>query len=280
MRYQYVTSKIHHTFTAAMKCLSQNILKAFYRAGDNTTWPVDHEEFWEHEKYISIIIGFVIFIFLVTSNLVMIVGILKTNKRIAIPKKMFLSTAVYGLFTGVLMMYYSLAIVLPDQCLHENIADTLLNFMSFLDFLKLVSIGTLRFISLRFPLKVIPNKVIYCVWLVELLLAGLLASYGFIVNKSLTNPRSGYLALFASYTTIMLLCMSICLILNYLLWRSLRQITVLKMDKRIYQKHKNGSNRLLVINLIYILSNLPFAVSLVYITAQLNLGCTHPSDNF
>ena len=149
-----------------MKCLANGILKEL--SSSNATWS-EHLEIWNYEsKYISALMYFIAF-FLLLSNSMMMVGIWKTKDgKMSIPKKMFFSSAVCGLVTGLVLPLYGMSEIVNNGCIYQLITTTILNFAMAMDFTKLISVVIVRFIFLKYPLSnIITDKVLYGIWFIE-----------------------------------------------------------------------------------------------------------------
>ena len=138
-----------------------------------------------------------------------------------------------------------------------------------MDFGNLFSVGFIRFISIKYPLKRISNKSIYLIWLLEVICAAAMTQFGYLVSFSFGKTKPTLEAYFFSYASILILCAVICLMWNLTLWQTLRKSSRLSMDNNVYQKHKKASNRLIVFNIVYIICGLPFAVMLFVMISKL-----------
>ena len=131
-----------------MECLYQATVESFFPNLDNRTSEIVHN-YWHEQKFFLTTFQYFLAIFLLFSNLLVIVGLLKTNQKLLTSQKLFMVSASVGVGQGLVIPYYAVADFLSNSCLHESIGDVILNTLIVMDFETLLTLGVFRFISLR-----------------------------------------------------------------------------------------------------------------------------------
>ena len=226
----------------------------------------EHTEIWKQENDFIAPIKLVIALFLISSNLMMLVGIWNTkNGNMSIPKMMFFSSAMCGLATGLFLPSYVVSGFIEDGCIYQTVSDVALNLANFLDFGKLISIGIVRFITLKYPLKPIATrKNIYAIWIIEFIFAASVALYGFFIFFSGSDIVALHRVYNRVYGIVSGSCILVTLILSALLLKTFwKQPTLLRTNNPYNSrvgKTKKALKRLLAIASVYMVCNLPITI--------------------
>ena len=259
-----------------MKCMIDLVARELFSSNaswelfpSNASWN-EHVSMWRQATRYIAPMRLTIALFLIVSNLVMIVGIWKTtrrsdNSRMSIPKKMFFSSAVCGLFTGLVVPNYEASELIENGCVYQSVSDGLLNFSNFLDFGKLISIGIVRFVILKYPLnRIVTGQTLYAIWMIEAVFAAAITSYGFVLfSAAKTDIVSLHRIYINVYGIVSGCCMVLTVTLSLLLWINFRkELTVLQGNTRKHRaaRANKAVKRLLAIALVYMVCNLPICV--------------------
>ena len=244
-----------------MRCQIDNIF--IHLSPSNASWD-RHVTAWDNDNKISSPLRLTIAFFLVVANLLMMIGIWKTNDRkMSIPKKMYFSSAVCGILTGLSLPFYTFSMLnLENGCLYEKISDAILNFTVFLDFGKLISIGIVRFISLKWPLKrLVTKKILFVIWFMEIAVAAastFLYSYG-----GLAAVDTSFIKMYQNFTRFYGLTSGGCILLTFmltlLLWLTLQKKPTI-VNNTVAGYKKKASKRIVIIAFAYIACNIPLCI--------------------
>ena len=246
-----------------MKCLADRLVK--HVSPSNISWN-NHVITWNRDTNIITPSRLTIAIFLVISNTMMMVGMCKTkNKKMSIPKKMYFSSAICGLVTGLTLPFYTLSMLRENQgCIYEHISDLILNFTAFLDYGKLMSIGVTRFISLKWPFRtLVTGKTLFSIWLFEIIAAtsSTALMFGFIGHQS--DPITIFKIFSKVFGFTSGACIILTAILTLILWISFRmeQGFISNDGHQEINKRKNKAVvRLIVTASAYIICNIPLCL--------------------
>ena len=263
-------------FSSLQSCKDEKCLKSIYRtmrclidqmfsqlSPSNASWD-RHVTAWNHDNKISGPLRLTIAFFLVLANLLMMIGIWKTNdKKLSISKKMYFSSAVCGILTGLTMPFHTLSLLkLENVCLYEYISETILTFTVCLDFGKLISIGIVRFISLKWPLKrLVTKKILFVIWFMEIALAVISSFSSFVglaaaADTSVIKLKQQYILIYGLTSGG---CILLTFMLTFLLWLTLqKKPTIVNNTGDRYKK--KASSRILIIALAWIACNIPLCI--------------------
>ena len=240
-----------------MACYYQGSIHTLFNLTSNESNDVTKK--WNDQRiYLKIFIS-IISCFILTSNFLLIWGILRTKKTLRLPQKMFLISSCCGLVTGLTQPYYVVSEFLPQNCLHEVIGDGIL--MTFLnyDFLLLATIGIFRFISIVSPLTRINGKLVIVLLLLEFLIASLMATFGNYAFSSISSPLEIFQIYWFAFGSFYSICICIGSALIAILIFTLRRQHKKFIDQRSVSKHGKAVKRICLIQLVYIITNLPVA---------------------
>ena len=194
-----------------MKCSTSYLLEVFF-GKENKSWVAEYDSLWKDQRRYNISAKFIISLFIITSNGLMIFGILKTNKNLNLVTKLFLYSSICGTLTGLTIPYYASAEIFFDVCFHKTIGEIVLTFLFFTDFLNLLTIGMIRFKALRYPLKRIQPRNVF-VWLfVEFLAALCLSVISHIAFTTKTSTAQKVYWTGFGISMLICVCLSIFLI--------------------------------------------------------------------
>ena len=244
-----------------MKCFTSHLLETFFGEG-NTSWVEEHNQLWKEQRRFDISAKFILSIFIKTTNGLMIFGILKTNKKLNLVKKLFLYSAICGTLTGLTIPYYASANILFNVCFHEAIGEIVLSFLFFTDFLNLLTIGVIRFKTLRYPLKRIRTCTVF-VWLAVEFIAAVCLSVAYYITYT-----SGTSSLHKTYWICNGIFTVICICLSTLLITKLRctlHKSLLSTDPNYLKKRQKAVNRLFWIAFVYIIFTTPMTLAFLYV---------------
>ena len=214
---------------------------------------------WEEQKIYYKTFFYVLATFILTANLLVIIGILKTRKALHLPQKFFLLSSFCGLVTGLTQPYFAISDYLPEQCLHEAIADAILmTFLNF-DFLLLVTIGVFRFISIKSPLTRINGKLVILLLLLEALVASLMATFSYYAFSTIASPLSWFQIYWLAFGSVYFACIFIGSALIMVLVFTLRKQEHKFKEQKTVGKHGKAIKRICLIQLVYVATNLPLA---------------------
>ena len=192
-------------------------------------------------------------------------GILKTKKTLRLPQKMFLVSSCCGLVTGLTQPYYTVSIFLPRTCLHQKISDAILTVFLNFDFMLLATIGILRFISIKSPLTRINGKLVIILLTLEFLIASLMATFGhYVFFFSVSSALKNFQIYWLTFGTFCATCICIGSTLIVVLIFTLRRQHKKFKDKKSVSRHGKAVKRICLIQLVYIITNLPIAGFCLY----------------
>ena len=97
------------------------------------------------------------------------------------------------------------------------------------------------------------------IWLIQVFIAALMTKLCYLVSFSIGKAESNYQAYFSTYGAMVAFCMILCVILNLILFWILRTSRS-NFNSLVFEKHKKASNRLLIINLVYIICSVPLVI--------------------
>ena len=250
-----------------MKCLADQLFLQL--SPSNTTWN-SHMTAWRHDSILSEPFRLIISLLLMISNTMMMIGMWKTkNRKMSIPKKMYFSSAICGLVTGLTLLFYTLSMLgVDNRCMYERISDMVLTIVLFLDYAKLLSIGIVRFISFKWPFKrLVTGKVILIFWFTEITFA--CVSWFFdenIERKEKVSAVKMYLKFmkitgltsFAYILLTLILTFMLCIVLDEK--NPAIQSNATYVADRIMAKKRKAVKRLVALGTIYVICNLPLSV--------------------
>ena len=113
-----------------MDCLSKSILLVFY---ENSTY-VETEETRKLQQILdkTEAFAYIVAIFNITLNALMIVGIMKTNKKLSLVNRLFLYSSVIGEIVGIVSPFYQVTATLFSQdCIWHFVVASFLTFFIF-----------------------------------------------------------------------------------------------------------------------------------------------------
>ena len=251
-----------------MRCLADGLVSQL--SPSNASWD-KHVAAWNLGNKLTSPFRLTLAFFLVLSNLLMLIGIWKTKDgKMSIPRKMFFSSGLCGLLTGLTFPFYTAGGLLENGCMYESVSDKILSFTVFLDFGKLISIETVRFVRLKWPLKrIVTGKTLLVIWFLEIIVTSVVAYFGEVVL--LTDAQMSHMEMFRVYIEIFGITSGSCIfltsILTSILWVNFRmELTTTNLssnnpDIGVSAKRKNKAvNRLAAIALVYIVCNIPICV--------------------
>jgi len=248
-----------------MKCFTFHLLEVFFDQ-ENRSWVDEHNQLWDGQRNYDISAKLATSVFLILTNGLMIFGIINTNKKLHLVKKLFLYSSAWGVVTGLIVPYYASVDFFSDSCLHEAIGYAVLMFVFFIDFLTLLTIGMVRFMALRYPLKQFRNHNVY-VWLaVEFIAAACISVIGQLAFTS--NTKKVHTINWLSYGIFTSVCMCLSTILIITLKCTLHNNS-LSTDPKYLSKQRRAVYRLFSIGLIYVVCTIPTSSTLLYIGIHL-----------
>ena len=215
---------------------------------------------WNSQRLYLKMFYFITACFILTSNFLVIWGILKTKKTLRLPQKMFLVSSCCGLVTGLTQPYYTVSIFLPRTCLHQKISDAILTVFLNFDFMLLATIGILRFISIKSPLTRINGKLVIILLTLEFLIASLMATFGhYVFFFSVSSALKNFQIYWLTFGTFCATCICIGSTLIVVLIFTLRRQHKKFKDQQSVSRHGKAVKRICLIQLVYIITNLPIA---------------------
>ena len=258
-----------------MKCLADQLFLQL--SPSNTTWN-SHMTAWRYDSVLSEPFRLIISLLLMISNTMMMIGMWKTkNRKMSIPKKMYFSSAICGLVTGLTLLFYTLSMLgVDNRCMYERISDMVLTIVLFLDYAKLLSIGIVRFISFKWPFKrLVTGKVILIFWFTEITFA--CVSWFFdenIERKEKVSAVKMYLKFmkitgltsFAYILLTLILTFMLCMVLDEK--NPAIQSNATYVADRIMAKKRKAVKRLVALGTIYVICKNPMLLSRRLITVD------------
>jgi len=150
-----------HTQMIALECLLKKKLR-----------PEDSEQF--SLALDALLVAYITqFIFVLVSNAMVILGLTKTHNPLPVSQKLFICLSIVDVLTSFLYLMRRLMFFVPDSC---QVIEILLYTgaeLTFFSFVIFITICTLRYWSIKYPLKTVSNKKV-CV------IVGLETSYSFL----------------------------------------------------------------------------------------------------
>jgi hypothetical protein len=251
-----------------MECLYEATIASYFPDLDNRTSTIV-KNYWHEQKFFLATFQFFIALFLLFSNMLVIIGLFKTNRTLRMSQKLFIVSASVGVTQSVVIPYYAVANFLPNRCLHESIGDAVLNMLIVMDFEALLTLGVIRFISLRSPLTRIKDRTVYVILVLELLFALLVATYSFFSFNSL-SPVEFFPIIWLFIGTFLTVCICCGTLLIVALMHVLTKHTKALRSKESFRNHSKAVKRLVSIQAIYIAFSLPVAAFCLHFGFQLS----------
>ena len=249
-----------------MKCLINNLMREI--SPSNETW-TEHIEIWNFESRYILAVMCLVASFLLLSNSMMIVGILKTRDgKMSIPRKLFLSTSVCGIITGLVLPIVGTSGFINNGCLVEYISTAILNFSMAMDFTKLISIAVVRFLLLKYPLKnIVTDRFLYGVWLAEAVAVIAASSINLTVqDASSMSYMETYRTMVWTYGTcssaylVIMIFLTWKLISSFRSWQRKVHPGFTATNKGNNHKQRKAVKRLVLIAFVFVCCNVPFNV--------------------
>eukprot|EP00111_Clytia_hemisphaerica_P000354 TCONS_00000938-protein len=153
-----------------MDCLSRSIIFAFY---ENSTY-TNSEETRKLQQTLNMTepFAYIVAAFNIALNALMIIGIVRTNKRLSLVNRLFLYSSVIGEMVGMLSPLYQVTAKLFSQdCLWHFVVASLLTFLLFIDVETLFTITILRYINFKKPFKRVSGQLLVMFMVIEALVA-------------------------------------------------------------------------------------------------------------
>ena len=220
------------------------------------------KKIWKKQTDYMLTFSSLIGVFLIFSNLAVIFGIIKTNRELKTPQKLFILSSICGFVVGLStpFLIYA-AIFIESSCLFEAITTYIVDMLWLFESNILITNSITRLISVKWPLYDIEWRTVKRILTVEVILT--LCSLGAL---SFFNEKSRSFWLF-----IGTLLLSVTIIMSIL---ALLSIYCLLKRPRIIGANATNQNqarmdfnriwkpiiRIVPIQIAYILCNLPFAI--------------------
>ena len=238
----------------------------------NKTISERFDEYWYDRigngKYIF---AFFNIIFLLIPNCLWIRGILKTNQRLSLPQKLNLFSGSIGLTQVFLLFvdtFFSLANILSKSCWKSTLAVSF-SFVFILLQINVVFTSILiRYTYLAYPLKQINSYTIYIALFMETLVSFALGAVYLI--SDLVAIESLEVALLQGLAVLLILISPFDAVLIAALNRALSKFSV--VNKEASKNHSKAVKRLTIVNILGILFTLPFSISSLYYSCEVDLN--------
>ena len=240
-----------------MSCYYQGFAHALFNLTLDES--ISHAKKWNDQQIYLKTFFFITACFILTSNLLVIWGILQTKKTLRLPQKMFLISSCCGLVTCLTIPYFAVAEFLPQNCMHETIGDAILATFQNFDFLVLTTVGIFRVISIRSPLTRINGKLVIVVLLFEFLVSSLMATYANYLFSSLSSPLEIFQIFWLIFGIFCATCICFGSALIVVLIFTLRRQDKKFKDQKSASTNGKAVKRICLIQLIYVITNLPVA---------------------
>jgi len=245
-----------------MRCLSENLMRIYF----NITSNPQHHLAWEQQQLYQRPFRICVSIFLFISNSLIIIGIVNTNKKLSIAKRLFVYSSVTGVFTSAMSPINSYISLISENCLNEFVSDSILIFLLTFDFCILLIIGIVRYIYLTSPLRRISRqsiKISFTIGFAIALVMGVL----FLCLHTSDFPEYFYRMHWLFLGVFTQFCMLCCIVLIGSLWYMLhKNTTILRYNgssqgSAQFKNHHKAVKRLILMNILYILCNFPMSVT-------------------
>ena len=232
----------------------------------------DTGSIWEKHFTSLILSHSLLSIFLITSNLVVIVGLVKTCGEMKFPHKLFLCSSICGMLTGLLIPFMLLmSLFIQGNDLFDGIVNIVYNIILYCEKEFLITTAVIRLISVKWPhyhvKKRNQKRIIVCevVFLIFLVPPGSIFTSE---NDGTLWLAQGCIFLFVLLVVTILVVLCIKILLDRPSLNQLKADTS-SSSKRDYNRVWKPIIRILTIQIAFIITHLPITVYSYYMTDQL-----------
>lgn len=207
------------------------------------------------------------FVFILFSNILMIVGLLKTNKQLSISKKLFLSLSVSDLLTGMLTVPIQLFMVMngtESDCALVAAQAFVNAFFPSLSMLILVVISLFRYAIITNNTKAAkfttPAAVKF-IFVLQILFSIAYAIWYTYVSQTLDHVHHAVFLIFTSAYVVIVVTGMIVLNVRLLFYiKTTGRTSTVRFQQNIAQYHSKVTKTILIITIVVILCYLPLMI--------------------